>query len=66
MATINQVLRGLEVFAKTRGDHFDVAAEHDIFLVQCDGSQLSDDDTRILEANEWFQSEEFGCWAIYT
>lgn len=65
MATINQVLRGLEVFAKTRGDHFDVAAEHDIFLVQCD-AELSYDDTKILGANEWFLSEEFGCWAIFT
>lgn len=68
MATINDVIRGLEIFAKYGGgERHAVNAQHDeIFSGPADGHTISDADLAELDRRGWFIDEEHDAWAKFT
>ena len=66
MATINDVVEGLKIFAKYSGDKHDVCADHDIIYAgAAANSHLSPEDIAELEKLGWhFDKESFG-WARF-
>lgn len=67
MATINQVIGGLQILAaKGLGDTHNICADHDVITAGHDvGIGLSDEEKAAMEALRWFWSEEFSAWAVY-
>lgn len=67
MATIRQVIEGLEVLAVYGDDQY-VNAEHDVIFA---GHKVGKDDLspagkRAMEKSGWFWSDEADSWARYT
>jgi len=64
MATINQVLEGLKIFAKYGGDEYLVAAEHDVIFAG-PWEPLSEEDNKRLEELGWHFDEYADSWAKF-
>ena len=67
MATLNQVIKGLEIFAKHGlGDEHDICAEHDIIYAGANANgQLTRDEYDQLEALGWHWDESVDSWACF-
>lgn len=66
MATINEVLGGLQILAKYKGDKHEVNAEHDIiYACSIDSTPLTDEETRRLVELGWHVDSEYNCWACF-
>lgn len=62
MATLNQVIEGLQVFAKY--DEHNVCAEHDIIYARA-YTDLTPEDTATLERLGWHWSKQADSWGVF-
>jgi hypothetical protein len=67
MATINNVLNGLKVFAKYGGEEHLVCAEHDILYAgPPNSSKLTSEDEKALTDAGWHFDKSVKTWGIFT
>lgn len=64
MATLNEVIEGLQIFLKSGGEASNICAEHDIIYASSD-ADLSKEDEKALEELGWFVDKESGSWARF-
>jgi hypothetical protein len=67
MATLNQVIKGLEILVKYSGDgSHSICAEHDIIYAGPDVKEdLRDEDRKALEELGWHWAEDADSWARF-
>lgn len=65
MASISDVMGGLEILRKYATPDDDMAAEHDVIYAP-GGRKVSKEDRAALEKLGWFWDDEFHCWARFT
>ncbi len=65
MATYENIIKGLELFAKTEGeDKHHIAAEHDELWAghDCKPENMTSGEQAILKHHGWSYDEEVGAW----
>ena len=67
MATIANVTKGLEIFARHRGaDEHIAGATHDIIYgVDVPADELTEEEREQLEETGWFWHDTVDCWAHF-
>ena len=66
MATINNVIAGLQVFAKYGGEEH-IYAEHDVIYAKPpDGVTLTPEDEKTLKNVGWLFYETLDSWGVFT
>jgi hypothetical protein len=66
MATINNVIAGLQVFAKYGGEEY-ICAEHDVIYAQPpDGVTLTPEDEKTLTDAGWIFHKTLDSWGVFT
>jgi hypothetical protein len=64
MATINEVLGGLQILAKYNGEKHDICAAHDIIYAGA-GVEVTPEEAVELDKLGWFFEKEFESWARF-